>query len=495
MNDWADMRLLREYAERGVEEAFTALVSRHLGMVYQAALRQTRRPELAEEIAQTVFTLLARKANRLSAGTLLAGWLFNTTRFVSARTVRDEIRRQRRQAEAARMNADASLPDPPEEAEPILSLLDDMLARLPHRDREALLARYFGGKSFVEVAAATGTTEEVARKRVQRALERLRGMLTARGATVSAMALAATLEAARAQALPAGLSAAAVSNVALQGASGAAALSAITRSTIELMKWTKIKVAGVAALALALGAGTTVYYLNRHAEGAAVPTLRLAAQSANADESAALLRSAEGLRAENAWLAAALAAAHAREAQPAGSRQDAERTARQSQDAMARSLAPTNGPPTMQDAFVSLGKVMRLSFLDRTNPSPGEKKSAYDTAAHESLVLMQAAARFDMDSYTPASPEEAAELQACMLQGLLDFDQQQFTRVRDTLAACETQALKDDPQHRLGLPELESMPGALEKIRDLLSEEQKDLVRNVLRRIEAGTGSNQSAPR
>jgi RNA polymerase sigma factor (sigma-70 family) len=263
MNDWTDVRLLREYSERGSEGAFTTLVSRHLAMVYHAALRQTRQPELAEEVVQTVFTLLARKAGRISARTTLSGWLFNSTRFVSTRAVRDEFRRHRREKEAALMNLNSSPPETSEQAERVLPLLDGVLARLSNTDREALLMRYFEGKPFLQVAAAMGSTEEATRKRVQRALDKLRGMLGAHGAVLGSATVALVLQATASQAAPAGLSAAGVSSAALAGAMGATTLSVLTQTTLEIMKWTQIKIAA-AAIAAVLAAGTTAYCVDHN---------------------------------------------------------------------------------------------------------------------------------------------------------------------------------------------------------------------------------------
>src|SRR5688572_7340915 len=98
-----DVELLRSYAAEGSEEAFRTLLQRHAGLVYSAALRQVCDAHLAEEVTQAVFVVLARKADKLRSGTVLAGWLFRTTRFVALRAMRDQQLRQRREQEAAQM--------------------------------------------------------------------------------------------------------------------------------------------------------------------------------------------------------------------------------------------------------------------------------------------------------------------------------------------------------------------------------------------------------
>src|SRR6266516_1912148 len=72
-----DSELLRRYAENGCETAFTELVKRHLDLVYSAALRQVGGDaHLAQDVAQTVFVDLARKASSISARSVLTGWLY-----------------------------------------------------------------------------------------------------------------------------------------------------------------------------------------------------------------------------------------------------------------------------------------------------------------------------------------------------------------------------------------------------------------------------------
>ncbi len=95
-----DLALLREYAALRSEPAFEALVARRVGFVYSAALRQVRDPHLAEEVAQAVFIILARKAGGIRAGTILSGWLFKTIRFAAMAQTREAARRRHHEQEA-----------------------------------------------------------------------------------------------------------------------------------------------------------------------------------------------------------------------------------------------------------------------------------------------------------------------------------------------------------------------------------------------------------
>jgi len=170
-----DAELLLRYARENSEPAFAELVRRHLGLVYHAALRQVGGDaHLAQDVAQTVFTDLARKAATLARRPVLAGWLYTSTRFAASQAVRSERRRRTREHAAHTMTEGVSEPASTADWERIRPVIDDALHALTARDREAVLLRFFEGRAFAEVGAAISASEDAARVRVDRALEQMR---------------------------------------------------------------------------------------------------------------------------------------------------------------------------------------------------------------------------------------------------------------------------------------------------------------------------------
>jgi RNA polymerase sigma factor (sigma-70 family) len=250
-----DMALLREYAANRSEDAFAELVSRRINFVHSAALRQVRDPNLAEEIAQVVFVILAQKADKISDKTVLAGWLFRTTRFVALAQIRAESKRRQREAEA-QMQTEFESSATDEFWNQISPQLDVALAALGEKDRQTVLLRYFENKSMAEVGAALNAGEDTARKRVGRALEKLRKFFAKRGVASTTAILAGVLAANSVQAAPAGL-AITIAAVSVKGPTAAATSTlALVKGTLKIMTYAKLKLAlGVAAAAL-LVAGT-----------------------------------------------------------------------------------------------------------------------------------------------------------------------------------------------------------------------------------------------
>src|SRR5664279_3479939 len=191
MDDW---QLLQAYAKNRSEAAFAELVRLHLDWVYSVALRHVGDPHLAEDVVQSVFVLLARKARDFGPGTLLGGWVFRTTRLVAGHARRAEQRRKSREAAACTMSHDTTSPDTDEILWQQLSPhLDQAVAALSADDRSAILLRFYEKMPLRQVGEKLGVSEEAAKKRVSRAVEKLRQFLDRRGVKLSGVGLAAVL--------------------------------------------------------------------------------------------------------------------------------------------------------------------------------------------------------------------------------------------------------------------------------------------------------------
>jgi len=199
-----DSELLGRFTRSGAEDAFAELVRRHVNLVYSAALRQVGGDtHLAQDAAQTVFADLARKAPALTRRASLTGWLYTSARFAAANIVRAERRRHGREEKFMR---ERNEPSPELEWGKLRPVLDEVMHGLNETDREAILLRYFENRSFREIGVRCGLNENAARKRVERALERLRGLLGKAGVTTAA-ALASLISTHAVQVAPANLAA------------------------------------------------------------------------------------------------------------------------------------------------------------------------------------------------------------------------------------------------------------------------------------------------
>ena len=232
-----DGELLRRYAETKSEEAFAELVRRHLDLVYSAALRQVNGDaHMAQDVAQMVFTDLARKAASLSQREFLTGWLYTSTHFAAANTVRKEHRRRRHEQNALAMHELLQTPAPDLDWQQLRPVLDTVMHDLNDTDRAVILMRYFENRQFADLGARLGLSEDAARKRVDRALEKLRTRLAKRGLTTS-IALGAVLSANAVQVAPVGLAA----TLASASVAGAVSGTGITVALMKVMTMTKIQ--------------------------------------------------------------------------------------------------------------------------------------------------------------------------------------------------------------------------------------------------------------
>jgi RNA polymerase sigma factor (sigma-70 family) len=245
-----DGDLLQKFLRDQSQDAFTTLVNRHVNLVYSAALRQVRSPQLAEDVCQAVFTKLAHQAAHLEPKTILTAWLYQVTRHTAIDLLRTEIRRQAREQIAIQMTEMNQNPDDWKEVEP---LLDEAMDALEEPDRTALLLRYFENKSLREVGQALGATEDAAQKRVARAVERLRDIFSARKVTIGAGAIVALLSANAVQAAPVGLGTTLAAGALVTGTIASTSIPIAVTKTIAMTALQKTIIATVLTGAVAIG--------------------------------------------------------------------------------------------------------------------------------------------------------------------------------------------------------------------------------------------------
>src|ERR1041385_5269977 len=183
--DMDDYELLREFVLRRSEDAFSRLVERHLRMVLSAARRMIGDDHLAQDVTQNVFTTLAQKARGIQPPQVVGGWLYNTTRHLAMHAVRGERRRREREEAAAAMQSRESESD----TNRVLEQLEPAMAELDADDCDTLVLRYLEDRDLREVGAEFGISEDAARMRANRALERLRAVLGRKGVGVTSVLL------------------------------------------------------------------------------------------------------------------------------------------------------------------------------------------------------------------------------------------------------------------------------------------------------------------
>jgi RNA polymerase sigma factor (sigma-70 family) len=255
LND--DIALLREFARNNSESAFAEIVSRHVNLVYSVALRQVRDTHLAEEITQAVFIILARKADSLGDKTILSGWLCRTARYASANALTIQRRRQRREREA-HMQSILNEAEPMHEEtwNQIAPLLDDAMEQLGQKDHDALVLRFFENKNFAEVGATLGASEDAAKMRVNRALEKLRKIFTKGGVSSTTAIIAGTISANSVQAAPVALAKSVTAVAIVKGATASGSTLTLIKGALKIMSWTKAKTAVVVGVGVLLAVGT-----------------------------------------------------------------------------------------------------------------------------------------------------------------------------------------------------------------------------------------------
>lgn len=242
-----DAELLHRYAAEKSEAAFAELVRRHVNPVYAFALRRVGGDaHLAEDVVQIVFTTLARKAAALTDRAVLGGWLCRATHFAARDAVRAEHCRRTREQAAHTMDESSAGDDRAKiDWEKIQPVLNETMGELNDADRDAVWLRFFEDRSFAEVGVRLRLTENTARMRVERALEKLHAALMRRGVTSTAAAVGLALASQAVTAAPVGF-AASVTGAALASAGSVGGVAGF----LTFMSTTKIVSSAAVAIAL-----------------------------------------------------------------------------------------------------------------------------------------------------------------------------------------------------------------------------------------------------
>jgi RNA polymerase sigma factor (sigma-70 family) len=272
MSELTDHEVLSDFARTGSEEAFGALVLRHVNLVYSTALRFTGNPHHAEEITQAVFIILARKAGALSPRVVLSGWLYQTTRLTAANFMKAEFRRQRREQEAYMQS---TLNEPDSGAwQQIAPLLEDAMGRLGDTDRNAIVLRFFENKTAAEAASILNLSEAATHKRTNRALDKLRKIFSKQGVSSTTAIISGAIATHSVHVAPAAVSHSVIATAAAKGAAASASTLTIIQGGLKLMAWTKTKTAVAAGVGVLLGIGTAALVIKAISHNSDMATLQ-----------------------------------------------------------------------------------------------------------------------------------------------------------------------------------------------------------------------------
>ena len=200
-----DAELVRFFAEARDDGAFAELARRHGPMVTAVCRRVLSDAPEADDAAQAVWLVLAKRAGSLRDPERLGAWLHGVATRVALRARgRLARRRSRERPMPDSVAAGEVAPTSPDWA----PVLDAELARLPEAFRTPLVLCELEGLARAEVATRLGIPEGTLASRLARGKAKLRARLVRRGVTLGAGGAGAILTEAKAAAgvLPASAS-------------------------------------------------------------------------------------------------------------------------------------------------------------------------------------------------------------------------------------------------------------------------------------------------
>jgi RNA polymerase sigma factor (sigma-70 family) len=254
-----DRQLLEDFAARGDEAAFAALVVRHGPMVLRVCRRVLNHEQDAEDAFQATFLVLARHTGSIRKREALANWLYGVAQRTAMKAKRSAARR--RNHEAQLRDAKPSPAASPSWDE-VQAVLDEEIQHLPDTYRAAFVHCVLEGKSAPQAAAEWGVKEGTVWSRLARARRLLQQRLTRRGIKLTAvLAALAVVDGTARAGVPALLANVTIRSGLLVAAGEPAAgmipshVAALAAGVTRAMFLTKVKMVTAVLLAAGLVAG------------------------------------------------------------------------------------------------------------------------------------------------------------------------------------------------------------------------------------------------
>jgi hypothetical protein len=176
------------------------------------------------------------------------------------------------------MQTEPQIVAPNETWEQLAPLLEDAMGQLGDQDRAAVVLRFFGGKSFAEVAAAAGVSENAAKKRVIHALEKLHRYFAKRGVNSTTAIIAGAISTHSVQAAPVALAKSVTAIAVAKGATASGSTLTLIKGALKIMAWTKVKTAIVVSASVLFAAGTATTLVVRHESHNPSPQIHIKAR-------------------------------------------------------------------------------------------------------------------------------------------------------------------------------------------------------------------------
>lgn len=159
----------------GDSAALTEIIAANVPALTRYAARLLHDEAEADDIVQEVLARLWARRASLTVETTVRAYLFGVVRNIVL-----NLHRHRRVAMAhtvAETEAQPAVHASPADAVLARLTVDQLLAYLPERRRDAVVLRYLGELSYAEIAMVLGTTRVNAERLVARALETLRAIV------------------------------------------------------------------------------------------------------------------------------------------------------------------------------------------------------------------------------------------------------------------------------------------------------------------------------